>query len=173
MCPGVGLEGGLRWSARPFGGVEGRGHARCPAFAPSSSEVAVELFWSFCILLSVICPSCPCTQLFLVPYSLFVFCCWRRSLSWCKHYSKGSQVPGPSLAHPCRTGFTSWVPTGFSPSPRRAPALTFLHAYSGHCQIGGTPTQTFCPFSSSPSAQVPEPCSLQGRGPGPSRFQLP
>ena len=39
--PGVGPEGWLRWSARPFGGAECRGHAQCPAFAPSSSEVAV------------------------------------------------------------------------------------------------------------------------------------
>ena len=31
-------------------------------------------------------------QLFLGPYSLFVFCCLRRWLSRCKHYSKGPQV---------------------------------------------------------------------------------
>ena len=33
-------EGWLRWFAHPFGGVECR-HAQPPAFAPSSSEVAV------------------------------------------------------------------------------------------------------------------------------------
>ena len=33
-------------------------------------------FWSFCILLSIICPNYACTQLFLVPYIFFVFCCW-------------------------------------------------------------------------------------------------
>ena len=34
-------------------------------------------FWSFGILLFMICPSCPCTRLFLVPYSFFVFgCVW-------------------------------------------------------------------------------------------------
>ena len=37
-------------------------------------------------------------KLFLVPYSVFVFCCWRRYLSSCHHYSKSSQVPGPSLS---------------------------------------------------------------------------
>ena len=31
-------------------------------------------FWSFCIFLSIICPNCTCTQLFLVPCSFFVFC---------------------------------------------------------------------------------------------------
>ena len=41
MCPGVGQERWLRWSAPPFGGVESRGHAQYPAFAPASSEVAV------------------------------------------------------------------------------------------------------------------------------------
>ena len=29
-------------------------------------------FWSFCILLSIICPNCTGMQLFLVPYSFFV-----------------------------------------------------------------------------------------------------
>ena len=42
MCPGVGPEVWLKWSAHPLGGVECRGHAQCPAFAPSSSEVAVR-----------------------------------------------------------------------------------------------------------------------------------
>ena len=41
VCPGVGPEGWLRWSAHPLGGVVCSGHAQCPAFAPGSSEVAV------------------------------------------------------------------------------------------------------------------------------------
>ena len=58
MCPGVRQDGWLRWSAHPFGGVECWGHAQYFAFAPSSSEVAVVvffcfLFWSFCILIVV------------------------------------------------------------------------------------------------------------------------
>ena len=57
-------------------------------------------FWSFCIFLSIICPNCACTQLFLVPYGFFVFCFSRRRLSRCKHCSRGSQVPaGLSLAN--------------------------------------------------------------------------
>ena len=55
-------------------------------------------FLSFCILLSRTYPNCPCTQLFLVAYSFFLFCCLRRCLCRCKHCSKGSQVPGPSLS---------------------------------------------------------------------------
>ena len=53
-----------------------------------------QCFWSFYIELSIICPSCSHTQLFLVLYSFFMFCCWRRHLSICEHWSKGSQVPG-------------------------------------------------------------------------------
>ena len=47
MCPGVGLEGWLRWSALPLGGVLCSGHAQDPAFAPGSSEAAVGLFGLF------------------------------------------------------------------------------------------------------------------------------
>ena len=31
-------------------------------------------------------------QLFLVPYHFFVFCCWRRHLSWWNYWGKESQV---------------------------------------------------------------------------------
>ena len=93
VCPGVGPDGWLRWSAHPFGGVVCKGHAQCPAFAPGSSRAAVGLFGLFVSFGSRICPSCACTQLFLVPYSFFVFCCSRRGVSRCKHCSKGSQVP--------------------------------------------------------------------------------
>ena len=41
MGPGVGLEGWLRCFAHPFGGGVCKGHGQHPAFAPSSSEVAV------------------------------------------------------------------------------------------------------------------------------------
>ena len=51
------------------------------------------LFVRFCILLSILRPNCTCMQLFLVPYSFFVFCCLRRHLSRCRRCSKGSQVP--------------------------------------------------------------------------------
>ena len=54
-------------------------------------------FWSFCILLYIICPNRTYVQLFLVPYSFFIFCCLRRHLSRFKHCGKGLQVPVPSL----------------------------------------------------------------------------
>ena len=104
MCPGVGPEAGLRWSAHPSGGVECRGHAQYPAFAPNAWFLLPALqkwqlgFLVFVYLLSRICPNCACTQLFLVPYSVFVFCSLRRYLSRCKHCSKGSQVSGASLS---------------------------------------------------------------------------
>ena len=53
--------------------------------------------------MSVICPNCACTQLFLVPHSFFVLCCSRRNLSRCKHCSKGFQVPG-CLKRRCKYG---------------------------------------------------------------------
>ena len=104
MCPGVRPEGWLRRFAHPFGGVVCREHAQYPAFVTDTLFLLPPLqkwqlgFWSFCILLSIICPNCACMQLFLVPHSFFVFCCLRRCLSRCKHCSKVSQVPGPSLS---------------------------------------------------------------------------
>ena len=85
MCPGIGQEEWLRCFAPPFGGVC-RGHGvvkKYPAFAPDTLFLPLALqkwqlgFWSFCILLSIICPNCACTHLFLVPHSFFVFCCSR------------------------------------------------------------------------------------------------
>ena len=43
----VGPEGWLRWSAYLLGGAVCRGHAQFPAFAPSTSEVAVALAFFF------------------------------------------------------------------------------------------------------------------------------
>ena len=79
MGPGIKLEQGACAFASGFSEV--------------ASEVADGFFWSFCIFLSIICTNCTYTQLFLVPYDFFVFCCWNRHLSRCKHCSKGFQVP--------------------------------------------------------------------------------
>ena len=71
-------------------------------FAPGSSEVAVGIFWSFCIFLSTVFPHCTCTQLFLVPYSFLVFYYWRRGLSRGKHChttAKGPMSPPVSVSH--------------------------------------------------------------------------
>ena len=78
-----------------------RDHAQDPAFVPGTSEVAIE-FWP-----SV---SCSCVQLFLIPYSFFVFCLRevrRRHLSRCKHCSKESQVP--ACVTVTQSSFISWI----------------------------------------------------------------
>ena len=62
------------------------------AFAPRSSEVA----FGFLVFLYLV-HNFPQLHMYTIIFSSFVFCCWRRRLSRCKHYSKGSQVPGPSL----------------------------------------------------------------------------
>ena len=93
----VGPEGWLRWSALPSGGAACRGHLQDLLLLLALQKWRLG-FWSFCILLSIICPKCTCTQLFLVPYGFSVFCCSRRGVSGRQHCSKGSQVPGPSLS---------------------------------------------------------------------------
>ena len=50
VCPGVRLKGQLRCFAPTFGDVVCRGLAQQPAFAPDSSEAAVGVYWSSCIL---------------------------------------------------------------------------------------------------------------------------
>ena len=99
MSRGSGWKGGLGGLPH-FCGALCRGHAQYsafapdpPAFAPGSSEVAVGLLGLFCVLLSIIFPSCTCMQLFLVPYSFFVFCCSKRDLSRCKHCSTAANGP--------------------------------------------------------------------------------
>ena len=84
--------------------------SRHPVFAPGSSKVAVAwvlggFFGLFVSFGSRICPNCACTQLFLVPYSFFVFCSLRRGVSRCNVCSivaKGlrsqQKVSGPSLS---------------------------------------------------------------------------
>ena len=97
------LWGEDRGEAR--GQVECKGHAQHFAFAPngcfcsSSSEVAVGFLFFFFFFFVImyflyrICPNFTCTQLFLVPYSFFVFYCLSRCLSRWKRCRKGSQMP--------------------------------------------------------------------------------
>ena len=95
---GIGLEEWFRWFSHPLGGSVWRGQVQYPAFAPKSLLLLValqklQLGPLVCLyLLSRICPNWASTQLFLVPYSFFVFCCWRTGLSRCTHCSKRSQV---------------------------------------------------------------------------------
>ena len=94
MCPEVGPKGWFRCLPTPLVVVCVGGMLSTPFLLPAVQKWQLS-FWSFCILLTIICPNCTCTQLFLVPYSLFVFCCPRRHSSRCKHRSKGSQLPVP------------------------------------------------------------------------------
>ena len=89
-----GWAGGVAWVVCPppwWCWVQGS--CTVPCFCSQHLRSGSWVFWSFCILLSIICPSCACMQSFLVPYSFFVFCCLRRLLSRCKHCGKGFQVP--------------------------------------------------------------------------------
>ena len=66
-------------------------------------------FLVFLYLLSEICPDCNCTQLFLLPSSLFVFWCSRRYLNKGKHCSitaKGPSSQPVSISLLNRTAFT-------------------------------------------------------------------
>ena len=49
--------------------------------------------WDFCTFWSRICPNCTCTQLFLVPYSFFIFCSWKRGVSRYKLCSIAAKDP--------------------------------------------------------------------------------
>ena len=62
--------------------------------------------WAFCIFLSIICPSCSCGQLFLVPYSFFVFCCSRRCVSGASTAAKGPRSQPVSLLAAVRKACT-------------------------------------------------------------------
>ena len=86
----VRLQEWLGWSAHCLAVHASCGvHVQYPAFI-SVSKWQLG-FWSFCILF-IICPNWAYTQLFLVPCSLFVFCCLRRCLSRYKHGSPSSQM---------------------------------------------------------------------------------
>ena len=98
MGPGVRPEG---WSAHPLVVLCAVCMHSTLLLLPTPQKWQLG-FLVFLYLLSRNCPSCTCTQLFLVPYSFFVFCCLRRG-DVCPGAStagKGSrsQVSGPSLS---------------------------------------------------------------------------
>ena len=76
-----------------------------PCFCSRLFRVAAGFsFLVFLYLVVHICPNCMYTQLFLVPYSFFVFCCSRR---------RGDVSPGESMA---TKGLRSEVPACLSSS---------------------------------------------------------
>ena len=106
----VRLEVGLRWFAHPSMVL-----SAVPCFC---AQLFRNGSWVFCLCIfqSRICPKGAFTQLFLVPYSFFVFCIWRRDGSRCKFCNKGFQVPSlsqtqmPNMSPGCLLCFQ---PTGW------------------------------------------------------------
>ena len=92
VCPGVGPEGWLRCFAHPLGGVVSGGMCSTPLLLQAFQKWQLGFLVSL-YLLSRICPNCPYMQLILVPYSFFVFCCWRRGVSRCRHCSTAAKGP--------------------------------------------------------------------------------
>ena len=92
---GSSQRGGLGGLLNPLVGLSAGSMHRTLFFLSSLQKWQLR-FLVFLYLLSRICPNCQgFMQLFLVPYSYFVFYCWRRGVSRCMHCRKGSQV----LAH--------------------------------------------------------------------------
>lgn len=105
----TGMMGQVCWG--PAGGVA---RVLCPAFVgfsrgglslptpgfllPALQKWQLDVFFCLCTFWSRICPNCACTGLFLVPCSLFVFCCWRRDVSGANFAALQLRVPGPSLS---------------------------------------------------------------------------
>ena len=100
-----------------------------PIFASDSSKVAVGFFYLFVSSGSRICPNRAGTQLLLVSYTFFAFCCWRGGVSRYKHCS--TEKKGP-LSHlfwgllPIPTLFT------FNGSLNLWCALLYGNPYKGH-----------------------------------------
>lgn len=106
-CPGVSLEVCLRGFAHTFRGIvvwmvggrgEGVAPALFPAFAPSSSKVAVRFLVSL-YLLSRIGPKCTCIQLFLAPIVSLYFVAGEKVCQGAGIAALQRKLPGPSLSH--------------------------------------------------------------------------
>ena len=70
------------WPAHTLGGALCRHHAQYAVFVPPTSEMAVGLWRLYLTVCDFLWLHKP--QLFLVPYSFFVFCYRRSPLSRCK-----------------------------------------------------------------------------------------
>ena len=95
VCSEVRLEGWLRCFVNPSGGVNCREHASTLLLLWAFKS-GIWVFWSLCVFCPEFVdktPNCECMKLFLVPYNFFVFCCWKRGLSRCKHCSTCSKGP--------------------------------------------------------------------------------
>ena len=85
--PCLGWRGVFRRSAHPLGVMNS---TLLLFLTPQKWQLG---FWSFCIFLFLVCTA---TQLLLVPYSFFVFCCWRKQ--FVQEQALQQRVPSPSLS---------------------------------------------------------------------------
>ena len=95
VYPGVGPKGWLRF-AHPFVVLCAGGMPSTLLLLPTScfcSWLFRSGSWSFCIFWPEFAPTGHAQQLFLVPYSFFVFFSSRRLLSRCKHCSTVAKGP--------------------------------------------------------------------------------
>ena len=88
--------------------------------------------WVFCILL-IIFPTCSYIQLFLVPYSFFVFCCSRRCLSRYKHFKW--RVPGSNLSYNLQPSPLALAPINATYLLHTSLAASQHLPYCGHVNI--------------------------------------
>ena len=73
-----------------------RWRAQSLGFAPTFLTALQKWQLGFLVFLHCVVRNLPqlCMHAVIISaYSFFVFCCWRRSLSSCKHCGEGSQVP--------------------------------------------------------------------------------
>ena len=89
--PSLGFSRQEHWSGLPFPSP-----CFCSWLFRSDSWVCLFFFCLF-DLWSRICPNCTWVKLFLVPYSLFVFCCSRRGVSRRKHCGTAAEDPKSQL----------------------------------------------------------------------------
>ena len=69
----------------------------CSRLFESGTWVFFFLFWGLFVSFVQNLSHCACTQLFLVPYNSFVFCCMKRGVSQYKHWSTATKGARPVL----------------------------------------------------------------------------
>lgn len=90
LCPGIGLEGWLRWCVYLFVASSAGEHVQYPAFAPypsffppGSSEIAVGCFLSLYRLVQNL-SQLHMHTIIITPIQFLCICCSRRGVPMCK-----------------------------------------------------------------------------------------
>ena len=92
VCPLVRPEGWFRCSAHSWGNAVCRGLVQYPVCAQGSSDVAIGFLVSLYLWVQNLY-HLHRTQLFVVPYSFFAFCCSKRVVSKSKYYRTVAKDP--------------------------------------------------------------------------------